>query len=75
MPTDLQPVPNCAQAVEPQALTDSAQSHWPTHWWKALQNHPELADILTAWATLPETVKAGILAIVQASGSASQGNA
>ncbi len=64
MPTGLQPVPINAQAVEPQALTGTAESHWPTHWWKAVLNHPERVDILTAWPTLPEAVMAGILAMM-----------
>ena len=27
---------------------------------------PDLADVLTAWPTLPESVKAGILAMIKA---------
>jgi hypothetical protein len=34
-----------------------------------LQDWPELADLLTTWPTLPEPVRAGILAMVRVSGS------
>jgi len=46
---------------------DADDSHWRTHWWKALQNHPDLQSIVEAWPTLPDTLKAGILAMVRAS--------
>jgi hypothetical protein len=35
--------------------------------------HGELAQILAAWATLPEAVKGGILAMVKASQNTRQG--
>ncbi len=44
---------------------DAADSHWRTHWWKALQNHPDLQAVVTAWPMLPEPVKAGIVAMVK----------
>ncbi len=34
------------------------------------QNEPELAAIVAAWPTLPEAVRAGILAMVKASDQA-----
>jgi len=30
------------------------------------EKSPDLADVLTAWPTLPEAIKAGILAMVKA---------
>ncbi|QNN24935.1 hypothetical protein HED60_22530 [Planctomycetales bacterium ZRK34] len=35
---------------------------------QTVEHHPELADLLTAWPTLPAAVKAGIAAMVQAAG-------
>jgi hypothetical protein len=32
----------------------------------ALQSSPELARIATAWQSLPEAIKAGVLALIQA---------
>ena len=56
-----------AQPAQQQALTDNAESHWWTHWRKAVRESPELADVLTAWPTLPAAVRAGIVAMVRAS--------
>ena len=56
-----------AEPAQQQALTGDAESHWWTHWRKAVQESPELADVLTAWPTLPEAVRAGIVAMVRAS--------
>ena len=62
-----------AQPVEPRAFTDTAELHWRTHWWKAVRNDPELADMRAARLTLPEPVKTRVLAMVRASGDASDG--
>jgi hypothetical protein len=31
----------------------------------AIQNHPELVELVTAWATLPESMRAGIVAMIK----------
>ena len=66
-PEDSQESPQC---VTPQSLSengsDSATDHWPTHWHKILADHAELANVLDTWATLPEPVRVGILAMVRA---------
>ena len=56
-----------AEPAQQQALADDAESHWWTHWRKAVQESPELADVLTAWPTLPPAVRAGVVGMVRAS--------
>jgi hypothetical protein len=36
------------------------------HWQRAAQTDPGLARIVEAWPALPDAIKAGILAMVQA---------
>ena len=66
-PEDSQESP---QAVTAQSLsgngTESGGDHWPTHWHKTLADHPELANVLNTWATLPNPVRAGIVAMLEA---------
>ncbi|MEE9295236.1 MAG: hypothetical protein V3W34_09805 [Phycisphaerae bacterium] len=43
-------------------------SHWRTDWRIDIEKDPEFAAVVEAWPTLPEAVKAGIVAMVRASG-------
>jgi hypothetical protein len=56
--------PQCGKGLR--ISTPPVSHHIPTD---TCQNDPDLAAVVDAWQTLPEALKAGILAMVKAAGS------
>ena len=54
------------RTAENKAKTSHRQTLAPSLLHEFLQTDPELAAIVDAWPTLPEAVRAGIVAMVQA---------
>jgi hypothetical protein len=51
--------------VNASAHREPAPNHLSPDLSVAVQNFPELADLIRAWPTLPEALRAGILAMVR----------
>ncbi len=68
--TDFQSVASDSQPPTETQVTDCTQRDLPPSLPDSLQNDPDLASVVTAWPTLPEPVKAGILAMVKVASGA-----
>jgi hypothetical protein len=53
--------------VNASAHRDPAPNHLSPDLSVAVQNYPDLADLIRAWPTLPEPLRAGIMAMVRSS--------
>ena len=60
-----------SQPTSTPIVSDSVPIDWRAYWRKAWPDAPEmangLADVLTAWASLPESIRASITALIRAS--------
>ena len=56
---------NCKQSIETE-VTSVTQGRLPASLPDAFQNDPNLAALITAWPELPASLKAGIVAMVNA---------
>ncbi len=65
-PRGIEPLCDNAQVTQPQGLTDDAESDLAPDLAPCAQNDPELRTVVNAWPELPETLKAGIVAMVTA---------
>jgi hypothetical protein len=45
---------------------DSGDARWARSWARAAANDPELAKLIDAWADLPQAIRAGIIAMIDA---------
>ena len=63
---DLQSAPQDAQVASAAGLTESCPGDWASGWASILQSNPELAALVEAWPSLPEPVRAGIVAMIEA---------
>jgi len=64
--TDLQSVPADSQDTAQPALTPSADFRLSPDLSPAIEKHPELVQLIRTWSTLPDAMRAGILAMVGA---------
>jgi hypothetical protein len=72
-PAAFKAVEASTEGPQTEGVTEITVSDWWAHWRTEVENSPELAAVVTAWPTLPEPVKAGILAMVRASVPAPSG--
>jgi hypothetical protein len=60
------PLPDKPQPSEQQAVTDSTHHDLALRLAQLTAEHPDLQHLVTAWPDLPDAMKAGITAMVQA---------
>ena len=60
------PVTESHNQQEPQQVTETANTVLPACLPESIGNDPDLVRVVDAWKTLPDLVKAGILALVNA---------
>jgi hypothetical protein len=57
-----------SQTPNKQSNSEHDADSWASGWASLVEKHPELAALVTAWPKLPAAVRAGIIAMIHASG-------